>query len=347
MKLLALLALTTSLMAQITISDAQMKKMGITTSLVSITNSTQAGPYIAKIDYDEAKSKSYFTSNEASVVALYVHAGDTVTRGKLLCKIASPQLLSSSFELKELKNRFSALKNNAAKDETLYKEGIISYRDYQTSSLEVASLRSRIGALEAQFILEGVAASSDGTFNVLAQQSGIVTQAPLSIAEKIIPYQPYFRISNATSMVAMLNISPKQISLISKGDKVLDSNTKPIGTIISVSPAINSTSNSAVAIAKITNIDGNLRAGTSTNLYVSTSKPITSILIPASAIVNYQGKNICFIKTPTGFRAQELRLQSVSKEGALVQQRGIDKHTAVATSGLIILKGAMSGLGFE
>ncbi len=48
MKLLAILALTTSLMAQITISDAQMKKLGITTQSVHSSNTTLAGPLIAK-----------------------------------------------------------------------------------------------------------------------------------------------------------------------------------------------------------------------------------------------------------------------------------------------------------
>lgn len=347
MKLLALLALTTSLMGQITMNDTQMQKMGISTTHASVTRSTQTGPFVAKIDYDEAKSKSYFTSHEASVVALYVHAGENVTKGRLLCKIASPQLLSNSFELKELKNRYHALKNNAAKDEALYKEGIISYRDYQSSSLEVASLRSRIGALESQFSLEGVVPSNNGTFNVLAQQNGIVTLAPIAVAQKITPYTPYLRLSNAISMVAMLNIPPKYLPLISKGDKIFDAKAKAIGRIISVSPAINSASNASLAIAKITNTSGELRAGTSASLYVATAKPATAILIPMSAIVKHQGKNICFIRTSTGFRAQELAIQSMSKEGALVQQGGIDKNTAVATSGLIILKGAMSGLEFE
>jgi len=343
--LLVLLALTTAVMAQITISDVQMKKMGITTGNVSVTSTALIGPLIAKIDYDEDKSKSYFLDQEASVISLYVRQGDHVQKGQTLCAIASPSLMANSFELKELRNRYKAMQNNAKKDETLYKEGIISYRDYQTSALEASTLRSRISVLESQFSIAGVRTNSNGTMDVIAQKSGIVTDAPMAVAEKITPYQPYFRISDPSAMVAMINISPNLIASISKGDKVLSKDNRPTGTILSVSPSINGVTNSAIAIARIR--DAQLRAGTTIGVLISASKPTTSILIPSHALTRFGGKTICFIRNSTGFRAQELLISATTKEGVLVQQKGIDANTKIAISGLVILKGAMSGLGFE
>lgn len=340
-----LLIAATAAMAQITISEAQMKKMGITGGSVSITSSVTVGPLIAKIDYDEEKSKSYFLDHEASVITLNVRPGDRVKKGQILCRIASPELLANGFELKEVRNRYQSIQNNAKKDEALYKEGIISYRDYQISALEAASLRSRISTLEAQFTLAGARPSTDGSMAVIAQKNGIITTAPLAVAEKITPYQPYFRISDTDAMVAMINISPNLISSISKGDKVLSKDNRPIGTILSVSPSISGLTNSAIAIARVR--DPQLRAGTTVGVLVSASNPTTSILIPSHALAQFGGKTICFIRNSTGFRAQELLISATTKEGVLVRQKGIDANTKVAISGLVILKGAMSGLGFE
>jgi cobalt-zinc-cadmium efflux system membrane fusion protein len=337
----------TAAMAQITISGAQMKKMGITVGKVTLTTSSTVGPLIAKIDYDEEKSKSYFLDREASVVALNVRAGDRVQKGQVLCRIASPELLANGFELKEVRNRYKSIQNNAKKDEALYKDGVISYRDYQISALEAASLRSRILTLEAQFSLAGIRLNTDGSLAVIAQKNGVITTAPSAVAEKITPYQPYFRISDTDAMVGMLNLSPKQIASISKGDKVLNKTGTLLGTIISVSPSVNGSTNSATAIARLNDRSGELRAGTTTGLFVSVSKPVTSILIPSNAVVKNQGKSICFIHTAKGFQAQELAIVGLSKDGVLVRQKGIDQNTQVAMSGLIILKGAMSGLGFE
>lgn len=343
--LVLLLALATAAMAQITISDAQMKKMGITTGNVTVTSTALIGPLIAKIDYDEDKSKSYFLDQEASVIALNVHQGDHVKKGQTLCSIASPTLMANSFELKELRNRYKAMQNNAAKDAALYKEGVISYRDYQTSALEAGTLRSRISVLESQFAIAGVRANTNGTMSVIAQKSGIITDAPLAVAEKITPYQPYFRISDPSAMVAMINVSPSLISSVSKGDTVLFKNIRPIGTILSVSPSVSGSTNSAIAIARIRDVQ--LRAGTTIGVIISASKATTSILIPSNALTQFGGKTICFIRNSTGFRAQELLITATSKEGVLVRQKGIDTNTKVAISGLVILKGAMSGLGFE
>lgn len=344
---LLLLMAATVAMAQITIDEAQMKKMGITTGKITVTSSTTIGPLIAKIDYDDEKSKSYFLDYEASVVTLNVRAGDRVQKGQILCRIASPALLANGFELKEVQNRYQSIQNNVKKDEALYKDGIISYRDYQISVLEAASLRSRISTLEAQFTLAGVRPNTDGSLTVIAQKNGIVTTAPLAVAEKIIPYQPYFRISDTDAMIGILNLSPKQIASISKGDKVLNKAGVSIGTIISVSPSVNGLTNSATAIARLNNRSEELRAGTTTGLFVSASKPVTSILIPSNAVVKHQGKSICFVRTADGFQAQELAVVGMSKDGVLVHQKGIDQNTQVAISGLIILKGVLNGLGIE
>ncbi|MFZ5373950.1 MAG: efflux RND transporter periplasmic adaptor subunit [Campylobacterota bacterium] len=338
---------STAAFATIKMSDAQMKKMGITVGSVSVTKNTTIGPLIAKIDYDEEKSKSYYLNHEASVIALNTRSGEYVKKGQVLCRIASPELLNAAFELKELRHRYQAIRSNAQKDEILYKEGVISYREYQTSALEASGLHSRIATLESQFAFAGVRAGTDGSLAVVAQKNGIVTDAPIAVAEKITPYEPYFRISDADAMVAVLNISPKQIASIAKGDKVLNKSGQLIGTIVSVSPSVNPLTNSATVIARLRDLSGELRAGTTSGLFVSASKPVTSILIPSSAVIKHQGKSICFIRTPSGFKAQQLAIVGVGKEGVSVSQKGIDRNTKVAVSGLIVLKGAISGLGFE
>lgn len=341
-----LLAIATAAIAQITMSEAQMKKMGITIGNVHIGNTALIGPLIAKIDYDEDKSKSYFLDQEASVISLHVHQGDRVRKGQILCSIASPALMARAFELKDLRIRYGAIQNNAKKDEMLYKDGIISYRDYQTSALEASSLRLRISSLENQFNVAGIHASSSGILNVIAQKSGIITDAPLSVAEKITPYQPYFRISDANAMVAMINLPPRLIASIAKGDTVLSKNkSQPIGTIFSVAPSVSSSTNSAIALSRVR--DPELRAGTTVNVLISASKPAASILIPTNALAQFNGDTICFIRNSTGFTAQKLLISATTKEGVYVQQKGIDANTKVATNGLVVLKGAMSGLGFE
>lgn len=335
------------LMAQIPMSDVQMKKLGITTASVTIAEQSLLGPFVARIDFDEERSKSYFIDHEAAVISVNARAGDTVKKGDVLCRIASPQLAAASIELGELKNRYVTARNNMKKDEALYKEGIIAQRVYQNSQMEAGLIQSQIRALQTRLNLSGVQISPNGSMSVIAQKSGIVTMAPLNVAEKIDPYKPFFRISDMNAKVAVFNIPPRLLSSVSKGDKVTTKEGDVIGKVDSVSPSINSATNSANVTAKIVRTSETLRPGSTAGLYISASKSVPLVMIPANAIIKHQGKSICFIKTSTGFQPQTLSIVSTSREGSIVNQKGLSKETKVAVSGLIVLKGAMSGLGFE
>lgn len=338
---------TVALMAQINVSDAQMKKLGINVKELTVTEQSLMGPFVARIDFDETKSKSYFLDHEAAVVSVYARTGDTVRKGDLLCRVASPELAAAAIELSELENRYKIAQNNMKKDESLYQDGIIAQRVYQNSQMEARSLKTQISILKSRFVLSGTVASKDGSVNVIAQANGVVTMAPLNVAEKIEPYKPFFRISDIDSKIAVFNIPPRMVGVISKGDKVSNKEGETIGKVVSVSPSINVNTNSANVIAKIEQSSEMLRSGMTTGLYIASSKPLQSILVPNSAIIRHQGKPICFIKTAGGFQPQELLIASTTKEGSIVRQKGLTKETKVAISGLIALKGAMSGLGFE
>lgn len=336
-----------AVMAQIQMSDVQMKKMGITLEAVKTADQTLLGPFVARIDFDEEKSKSYFLDHEAAAISVYARTGDTVRKGDLLCRIASPELAAASIELGELKSRYEIARNNMKKDEALYKEGVIAQRVFQNSQMETRALQSQMKVIQTRLNLSGVKISSNGSMSVIAQQSGVVTMAPLNAAEKIEPYKPFFRISDTDAKIAIFNIPPRMVGSLIKGDRVTNKEGMVIGQVVSVSPSVNAGTNSANVTAKLSRSTDLLRAGTTAGLYIMASKPPKSILIPDRAIIKHQGKSICFIKTQSGFQPQELAIVSTTKEGSIVNQKGIGKDTKVAISGLIVLKGAMSGLGFE
>lgn len=336
-----------TLMAQIQISDAQMKKMGITVTSLKKADQSLLGPFVARIDFDEEKSKSYFLDHEAAVISVHARAGDSVRKGDVLCRIASPDLAAASIQLDELKNRYVIARNNMKKDESLYQEGIIAQRVYQNSQMEASLLQAQINAIQTRLRLSGVSASQNGSMSVIAQKSGIVTMSPLNVAEKIEPYKPFFRISDTNAKIAVFNIPPRMVDALAKGDNVIDKEGNRIGKVMSISPSLNTNTNSANVTAKIESSKNTLRSGTTAGLYISASKPLKAVLVPANAIIKHKGKAICFIKTPQGFQPQQLAIVSTSKEGSIVNQKGLNGDTKVAVSGLVVLKGAMSGLGFE
>ncbi len=338
-----------SLAAQIQMSDVQIQKMGIKVQEVRLIRSEAMGPMIGMIDYSDKGAKNYTLGAEASVVELARHKGDPVKKGEVICKIASSELLSSLVERNDLRNRLKLAQEYARKDRQLYEDGVLSLRESQKSALEESTLHARIKEIEGRFAFAGADMhSSDGmSFTIRAKQSGVLAEAPLKAGEKIEPFRPYLKIVSAKELNAYIKIPPKLIGSVSKGAAVLDSRGNKVGTVMSYTTSVDVMNNTATAVASISHPDHTYRPGTSSEFYVAAPISEKWVLLPRSSVSKYKKKDICFVKTPTGFEPKTVEIKKIYKEHIAVSAEGFTPHTKVAREGIITLKGALSGMGFE
>lgn len=346
-KFLVFLAAAVSLFAEIKMDEAGMKKMGISTKPAVMSVSETAGPFVGSFDYDDAKSKNYILPSEGIALKIVKTAGDVVKKGDTLCIISSSELMANVFELREAQNRLKALNNNAKKDEMLYKEGVISFREYQKSSLEASALASRVSELESRLGVAGAFALGDGTFAVKAKMDGTLSLSPKKGGQKIEPFMPYLKISDASSLAAYIKIPPMQLASIKKGSLVTDKAGNKIGTLIGVSGGVDETTNSALGVVKITAPKEGFRAGTAHEFFVSVPKSESTLMLPRSSVTKYKNSDICFVRTKTGFVSKKVFVLKETKDGVYVKPGDIAPGSEIAVGGIINLKGSLSGMGFE
>lgn len=345
---LLLLMAATAVMAQITISEAQMKKMGVVVEPVRMIQSEAMGPFIGTFDYSDKGAKNYSLSSEATVSELMKQTGDSVKKGEVICTIASSELLASSYELNDLRNRLKLAQEYAQKDHALYKDGVISLRESQKSTLEVMSLKYKVAEIENRFIFSGadIRPKNGMMFTIRSRQNGILAHAPLKAGEKIEPFVPYLKTVSGNALSAYIKIPPKMIGSIHKGALVTDKTGLQAGKIMAISSAVDVMNNSAIAIA-VLHSNNTYRAGTSGEFYIASTQTDKWMLLPRSSVTKYKKNDICFVKTAGGFKAQVIQVQKIYKEHIAVKPEGFSVTSEVASDGIITLKGALSGLGFE
>lgn len=346
---LILLAIATAAMGQITMSDAQIKKMGIVTDEVHLIKNEAVGPFVGFFEYSDRGAKSYTLSSEATVAELMKQTGDTVRKGDAICKIASAELLAQSFELRDIKNRLKLAKEYARKDAQLYKEGVISQRESEKGHLEVLSLQTKVGEIESRFRFAGADTEpKEGMmFTIRSRLNGVIAQAPFKAGEKIDPFVPYLKIADPNAFSVYIKIPPKMISSIHKGALIKDKTGNEVGKISAISSSVDKMSNSATAVATIKNSGGEYRAGTSSEFYILSKENERWVLLPRVAVTKYKNKDICFVKTAGGFTSKTVEIQKNYKEHVAVKPDGFTPQMQVVTEGIINLKGALSGMGFE
>ncbi len=346
-KFLVFMFVAASLLAEIKMDKEGMKKMGITLKPAVMSVSETAGPFVGSFDYDDAKSKNYILPSDGVVLKIVKTAGDSVKKGDTLCIISSSELTANMFELREAKNRLKALNNNAKKDEMLYKEGVISFREYQKSSLEASALASRVSELESRLSMAGASALNDGTFAIKAKMDGTVSLSPKKGGQKIEPFMPYLKISDASSLAAYIKIPPAQLGNVKKGSQVTDKAGNKIGVLIGVSGGVDETTNSALGVVKITAPKESFRAGTAHEFFIAVPKSESTLMLPRSSVTKYKNGDICFVRTKTGFVPKKVSVIKETKEGIYVKPGDIAVGSEIAVGGIINLKGILSGMGFE
>lgn len=347
-KSIFLLMIATVMIADIKMSDAQMKKMGIAVQQVREIQSEAMGPFIGTFDYNDKGARNYTLSSEATVAELMKQTGDTVKKGEVICTIASSELLASSYELKDLRNRLKLAQEYAQKDQALYKDGVISLRESQKSALDVMSLKAKIAEIQNRFVFSGadISPKEGMMFTIRARQNGILAHAPLKAGEKIEPFMPYLKIASANALSAYIKIPPKMIGSVQKGASLMDKTGKQVGKITAISSGVDILNNSATAIAVLTS-NNNYRAGTSGEFYIASLQNDTWLLLPKSSVTKYKKNDICFVKNTNGFTPQIVEVQKTYKDHIAIKPAGLSVTSKVATDGIIILKGALNGLGFE
>lgn len=338
-----------TLWAQIQMSDVQIKKMGITIVDVRIIRSDSMGPLIGMVDYSDKGAKNYTVGSEASVIELHKHKGDSVVKGQILAKIASSELLSALYEINDLKSRLKMAQEFAKKDAQLYQEGVIALRESQKSALEASTLQTKIRELEGRFVFAGadMKVSEGMGFVIRAKQSGILANMPQQAGEKIEPFKPYMKIVSGKKLTAFIKISPKHIESVRIGSGVVDAQGNLIGKITSFAGSVDSLNNSATAMAELNTANPKYRAGGSGEFYITAPMDEKWVLLPRNAISKYKKSDICFVKTSKGFEPKSVVIKKIYKDHMAVAADGFTPTTKVATSGIITLKGALSGMGFE
>jgi cobalt-zinc-cadmium efflux system membrane fusion protein len=336
-------------MANITLSQAQSKKIGITTTTIHRVSGEAMGPFMGLLDYSDQGSKKYLLSSEATVVELIKQTGDRVNKKEAVCTIASSELLASHYEWIEVNNRLKIAQEYAQKDSKLYNEGVISQRESQKSALEMMSLKTKRAEIENRFMFAGADRDPKGgmLFTIRATRSGIIAHAPLKAGEKITPFTPYLTISNPNALSAYLKIPPKLISSIHKGAVVRDKEGEIVGRISAISSSVDRMNNSALAIAILIHPKESYRAGTSSEFFIASPSGASWILLPRVSVTKYQGKDICFVKTPTGFSPRTVKIQQLFQSSVAVEPHGLQEGDQVVMDGIMNLKGMLSGMGFE
>lgn len=339
---------------EIVISSEQMTKNGIKIISLNQAFSSKGVPFNALIDFDDKTSITQSSSFETIVVNVYKREGEFVNEGDLICDISSNELSALFFELTNTQERLKIAAENERKDKSLYKAGVISKREYQLSYLAMNELRLKLNEIKSKLDLLGIdpnfiknGAQGKYGFPVVAKASGILSVAPKQSGEKISAFSPYVRISqntsNANNLLGRIKVPIHLSRNIQKGAPIFNEQGTKIGEIESISVVIDKVSNTILATAQIR--DSHLKVGEMIDVYIDGLMPKGTILIPSSAVIKNGNDYLIFIQSAKGFMPTKIEKVEERDNSFVIEPKGLNNQSKIATGNIIALKGMMDGLG--
>jgi RND family efflux transporter MFP subunit len=288
------------------------------------------------------------------VESLLVSPGEKVRAGQALARLFSAEFLSLQRELVAARTRAGIARSRAERDASLHEEGIIARNRLEESRAQLAEAEATLSEQTQLLQLAGLspvavarirnAADINPLLTLTARRAGRVLQQIAEPGQAVDAGQTLFRLASLDTLWAELQATREQAARIRTGDKATFKGCSSIGSVIAASMQLDSQS-------QTTTVRVDLPAGASCftpNEYVQaqlTTRPAGAlVVVPGSSLVQRQGHNYVFVRTPAGLQPVQVAVERRTSTSAWISG-SVQPGDQVASAGLAAIKGSWLGLG--
>jgi RND family efflux transporter MFP subunit len=240
------------------------------------------------------------------VMAVSAAEGDAVQRGQVVAEIDPRPFEDQVRHAKAaLSQATAALENarlNLPRTERLLERGIAAAKEVEDARTQLAAAQA--GVEEASVALD-TATLQLGRTRVASPISGIVVKRLVSVGEQVdgTAAQPILEIANLDEVELAANLPSEQLSQVRVGAVVsivpdAYAGRQFPGTVLAIAPAIDATTNAALARIRVSNPERLLKIGMFAQARVIVEEHKGALVVPPPAVVRDEsGKTAVYVVT--------------------------------------------------
>ncbi len=340
------------------VTPAQLQSLGVALQRLEQPSDIKGQAYPAKVVLPPANEQIVSAPIAGLVEQILVGENDVVKRGQPLLRLTSPELGELQLKLLEATSKSRLAQKTVLRERQLLAEGIIPERRVQEAEALAEETRARVMQSEAALRLVGMDSESvkkiatgaalQAGVTVYAKTAGTVLTLNAKTGQRVAPADALLRLANTSVLWLDVQVpADRSAQLLVKGGQITVVGREAMALPMSVSPMV-SDSQTVVLRAKVSKGASLMRPGE----YVQVQVPFLagaadassgqSWPVPVQSVVRQDDKAYVFVRTATGFTAQEVTV--VNSAGQSVQVQGPFKPgQEIATGAVIALKAAWLG----
>jgi cobalt-zinc-cadmium efflux system membrane fusion protein len=293
---------------------------------------------VAAVPNSEAVIVARASGNVTRVVR---QLGDTVRAGEVLAQVESQEAAAMAAERKVASARAELARKNYARESSLFQQGVTPRQDLEAAQSALAVAESE--AQRANTVARAAQVAADGrSVAVRSPIAGKITGESVTLGGFVQPQTELFRVAGGGPVHVEAPVSSADIGRIAAGDKatVLANGAPVEARVVSVTPTVSGNTRSATVILEPLGSSNRLVVGEGVQVRLHVKENGTGMTVPEDAVQNIDGRDVLFVRTKAGFRAQPVLVGSRSRGMAQIVS-GVQPGEQVATRNAFLVKADM------
>ena len=354
--LLLLTLLSQSANAQeIVVSEVQLKKLGVTSAPLPPKQQGELAGMPAQVVIPSNQLFTVSTPLAAMVEQTLVGVGDAVEKGQVLATLQSPALAEAQRGLLQAYTQSQLAKENLARDEHLWKEGIISSSRLRAAQSQQREANAAMSERKQSLMLSGMSESAidqlqsgnklSSLLSIISPIEGVILEKTASSGQRLDAAIPLFKVAKLEPLALEIQIPLISARNLKVGSQVSIPAFDAKGKLTAIGRSLSGGNQTILVRALINEGATNLRPGQFVETTIATQNGLLAQWnIPNSALSRLDNQTVIFVKTQNGFRTEVV---SVVHEGAQnsVVSGSLKGDEQIAVQGVSALKSSAMGIG--
>lgn len=339
----------------IALAPAQAKALGVETRPLAAADTGSAAGLPAKVVVPVEQMRVVAAPLAGLLTQVGAVAGQTVKKGQMLARLASPSLLQVQRDYLQARQQADLAQRSLARDEQLFKEGIIAEARLQASRASQAQAAVAARELQAELRIAGATAGGGSLtpeVAVSAPLDGVVLEASAAVGSRVEAATALFTVAQLNPLWLEIQAPAALAGNLKEGAAVRIAGSEASGKLINVGRQISPGSQTVTLRARMDAGLDSLHPGQMVEATVAaapqagaTAGKSATYRIPQAAVVRQAGQAWVFVQTAgarPGFQATPVSVAGNAGADVLVSGSALAANAAVAVKGVSALKSAWS-----
>ncbi|MCL4801790.1 MAG: efflux RND transporter periplasmic adaptor subunit [Burkholderiales bacterium] len=339
---------------EIPFSPDQIQRLGITLVKVAPASTLMTDRVPARVVIPPEQEHVVSSPEAGLVKSLRVAIGDQVHAGQPLAVVESPELVGLQRDFLQASAELRLAHADLARDEQLFKEGIIPERRLLTTrsrfeqaqaSLEERRQALRLVGLDASGIkaLEGSRALSSALV-VRAPVSGAVLRQMAVVGQRVDKSAPLYRIGKLEPLWLEIRVPLDRLGSLAPGAEVGLPCPAATAAVTLVGRSVDPETQTVLLRAEVHGGTECIRPGQYLQVRVALLGAEKQWRVPSGALARSGDATMVFVRSAEGFRPLEIEVQG-EDAGFSVVRADLRGDELVAASGIAAIKAVWLGQG--